>query len=416
MSTVLKMIKERKRIIIYTSFNIMSVLFGLIVDVIIVRRMIQEEFGFYSIVISTIGLSLSLFYNWNSSIITYFGGEEYTHTKSVYSINNLRTKLISYASMVFLLFVVGNYFLQIVELDMLLSLSLITIVGLRVLRDNTKRYLMVLKEKNLSGSMLFATKFVTLIALLVYGSATSAQNILFVVIIGELVSIVYYLYARIKYPKIKDEYQFETDLITKFCLWQMIGFFGLYLINYGDNFVIYAILGETQVAIYYVAYKLFFVLSEFAFTISSFFSPDIVSAVAKKDVKEINNVYYKERFIVLGVVLVGHIVLFIGANLLITTLYGSAYSLSVSIFRVLIIGSFIRYIVSFYNILLNSLYKVKLMQLANIARGALNIGLSIVFVYMFGVIGAAYATVLAIAIHSIYITYISEKELKRIRS
>jgi O-antigen/teichoic acid export membrane protein len=201
----------------------------------------------------------------------------------------------------------------------------------------------------------------------------------------------------------KDINRFEFDKeyfkeILSFSLWQFFGFSGLYIINFGDNFVIKHFMTTADVGIYNSSYKLFNGLAGLAFIISSYYAP-LISEYFQNDAKEkLKKFFYKERWFIFIVAFILHIIIIIFSKQIVTLIYGERYLKAVSVLRILLIGSASKYFSVFYIIYCNTNKRYKELQFINIFRSILNIVLDIIFIQIFGLIGPAIATTLAILI------------------
>jgi len=196
----------------------------------------------------------------------------------------------------------------------------------------------------------------------------------------------------------------------------LFGFSGLYLINFGDTAVIKHFMTTEDVGIYNAAYKLFNAVASFAFVISSFYASGVSQYFAKNEHSKLRQFFYKERFFIFGLSTVVHILIILVSKPIIIALYKEQYADSVLIFNILMIGSIVRYFSVFYTLYFNANDKYKVLQGINIARAVLNLILDVVFIRLFGLIGPAIATTVAIIITFLYSVFYCEKRIRRLSS
>ncbi len=210
------------------------------------------------------------------------------------------------------------------------------------------------------------------------------------------------------------EFEFDKEWfkqVLNFSLWQLFGFSGLYLINFGDTAVIKHLMTTEDVGIYNAAYKLFNSIASFAFVISSYYAGTVSQYFEKKEKTELKNFFYKERFMIFAFSVLGHIGVIIFSKPIITTLYGERYVDSILIFNILMVGSMVRYLSVFYMLYFNTNGKYKIQQNINIIRAVLNLILDIIFINLFGLIGPAIATTIVMIITFIYSVLYCERRI-----
>ena len=154
----------------------------------------------------------------------------------------------------------------------------------------------------------------------------------------------------------KDIGKFEFDRswfyeILSFSLWQLFGFSGLYLINFGDTAVIKYFMTTEDVGIYNAAYKLFNAVASFAFVISSYYASSVSQYFAKNEHNKLKQFFYKERLFIIGLSTIVHILVMVFSEPIIVTLYGERYAQSVIIFNILMVGSIVNYLTVLYALL-----------------------------------------------------------------
>src|SRR5699024_7320640 len=213
-----------------------------------------------------------------------------------------------------------------------------------------------------------------------------------------------------------DISKFEFDKgwfkqVLNFSLWQLFGFSGIYLLNFGDTAVVKYFMSNADVGIYNAAYQLFNAVASFAFVISSYYASSISAYFAGNKKVKVKDFYYKERFFVIGASIIGHLLVIILSKFIITTLYGEDYLPTVTIFNILMFVSMIRYITVFYMLYYNTNNKHHIQQIINILIAIINVGLSIVFIQFLGLKGPAYATVLTLFFSLLFSVFYCEKRI-----
>ncbi len=279
-----------------------------------------------------------------------------------------------------------------------------------VAEDYLNQYFLAVKKQILSSMLSITAKIIYFILIVAF---TFDVKTLIILNILSHATVLLYILAINK----NDVGKFEFDKnwfkeILNFSLWQLFGFSGLYLINFGDTAIIKYYMTTEDVGIYNVAYKLFNTIANFAFVISSYYAGSVSQYFTKRETKNIKQFYYKERFLIFGLSTIAHLIVMIFSEPIIIAIYGSRYIDSVIIFNILMIGSIFRYLSVFYMLYFNTNDKHKIQQNINIFRAVLNLVLDIIFIKIFGLIGPAIATTVAILTTCLISALYCEKKLK----
>ena len=134
-------------------------------------------------------------------------------------------------------------------------------------------------------------------------------------------------------------------------------------------------------------------------------------ALKNKENKTIKNIFWNERLVIFGLCVILHIGLIVFAPQLFDVLYKGKYYESISIFRILMISSVLRYWIVFEMLYFNSVGRIRVQQILNVISALLKVGLSFIFIYFFGLIGIAFATLVSNSIMGIASFCLSEKEI-----
>lgn len=376
----------------------------------IVRKITVADFGVYSIVLTVMGFLITFGFSWSSSAITYIGAREKVREGKINKTFWSRT----YITIVSFLMITISFFIFREKIENYIGLKINSILliwlVIKIGIDNLNTYFLAIKEQVTSALVLVFGKSLFLISVIILNY--SLIDLIILSIVSDAIGLVYCIKINKKdigRPRF-DKENFKE--VLNFGLWQLFGFSGLYLINFGDNFIIRYYLTLEDVAIYNAAYGLFNGIASLSFIISSYYAPIIIPILEKKEKKELKLFFYKERFFLIIMILIPHLILVFYSNEVILLIYGTYYSEAGKIFLVLIICSFIRYATVFNILIYNGLKKYKVGQLFNILRAILNVIFSIIFVKKYGVIGAAFGTLLAIIVTRIMGTIYSEGLLK----
>ena len=411
MQKIMKLINNRRNFIIYTLLKVLIMVLGLITNIFIVRKLSINDFGIFSVALMFIGLITTFGFSWSSSSILYYGSREKAKTGSLNKTFWVRNIIIAVSLVVttilFALFrhQINNY----IGLDV--SFLILIWLYVSVAEDYLSQYFLAIKKQLMSSLLSITAKIIYLMMIFIFSFDVKTLIILNII---SHATVLLYIFGINKSDV--GKFEFDKDWfkeVLNFSLWQLFGFSGLYLINFGDTAVIKHFMTTEDVGIYNAAYKLFNAIASFAFVISSYYAGSVSQYFTNNDSKKLKQFFYKERLLIFALSTVAHIVVMIFSKPIITTLYGERYVQSVVIFNILMIGSMFRYLTVFYMLYYNTNKKHKLQQIINIFQAILNVILDIIFIQLFGLIGPAIATTMAIIFKTIFSFFYCESRIRK---
>lgn len=406
----IRWIKARKGFLLFSLLRISVMFLGLISNIFIVRKLSIADFGTYSVALMLIGLFTTLGFSWSSSSILYFGSREKAKfgnlNKTFWARNIILFSSLIIMTIMFVLF--HKQINAYIGLDV--SLLMLLWLFVSVAEDYLNQYFLAVKRQLLSSVLSFTAKVIFIILILLIDF--DVRTLLILNIISHA-TVIFYILGINK----KDIGSFEFDKswfkeVLNFSLWQLFGFSGLYLINFGDTAVIKHFMTTEDVGIYNAAYKLFMAVAGFSFVISSYYASNVTTHFANNNYKKIGTFFYKDRLYIVALSTMAHVLVMLFAEPIIVTLYGEKYTEAVSIFNILMIGSIMRYLTVFYMLYYNTNGKHRLQQIINIFGAFLNLGLDIIFIQYFGLVGPAIATTISILFTLLFSVYYCEKRIR----
>ena len=394
MKKVSQLIKKYKNFLIFSSLKVLIIFLGLVINVLVIRKLTVNDFGIFSVALMFVGLVRTFGFSWSSSSIIYIGGKEKAETGNINKTFWSRNIIVG-ASLVLItaLFVIFRQQINsYIESDVAILILIWLYVS--VAEDYLSYYFLAVKRQLLSGMLSVTAKIVYLILILIF--KFDIKTLIIINIVSHA-TVLLYVFGFNK----KDVGKFDFDKhlfkeVLNFSLWQLFGFSGLYLINFGDTVVIKHFMTTEDVGIYNVAYRLFEVIANLAFVISSYFAGNVARYFTENDSAKIKQFFYRDRFLIVGLTTFVHVIIIVFSEFFIVTLYGQEYVAAVPIFNVLMIGSVFRFFGVFYMLYLNTTGRYKSQQFLNILRAILNVILDIILIQVFGLIGPAIATTVAI--------------------
>jgi O-antigen/teichoic acid export membrane protein/glutathione synthase/RimK-type ligase-like ATP-grasp enzyme len=405
-------IKKNSTFILYTALRLITTGMSFLVNIIIVRKLSIDDYGLYSITIMLLGFATTFGFSWSSSAILYFGSKEKAEdgciNKTFWSRNAILAVSFIIVSIIILVFKhkINAYASQNIVYRLLLWL------GIQMVVDFLNQYYLTVQKQILACSMYLVSKIILLIGALII-AFKSPMDIINLNIFTDCLMILFILKVNkkdFKMPVFNKDYLKE---ILNFSLWQLFGFSGLYLTNFGDNWVIKYYLNNRELAIYNSAYKLYTAFGDLSYLIVNFYGAYIIEKLKLNRLNDLKDFYFKQRFMLWGIISALHIVIILGCFPLIKLIYGYRYIESVPMLQILLVGSILRYFTVFYIPFCNATKGYVQLQILNLVQASLNIVLDVIFVRNVGTLGAAVATATAVISVGVFEILYFEKRLIR---
>lgn len=401
---------KRKDFIIYVLLRVLVMVLSLITNIFIVRKLTVNDFGVFSVALMFIGLITTFGFSWSSSSILYFGSREKLRRGNLNQTFWARNIIIATSLVITtVLFIIFKHQIN-TYIGLEVAFLILIWLYVSVAEDYLNQYFLAIKKQFLSSLLSVTAKVIYLGSILIF--SFDIRTLIIMNIISHATVLFYILGIN---KKDVGKFEFDKDWfkeILNFSLWQLFGFSGLYLINFGDTAVIKYFMTTKDVGVYNAAYKLFDAIANFAFVISSYYAGSVSQYFEKREHQNIKNFFYRERIIIFVLSTALHIAVMVFSKPIILLLYGEKYIESVLIFNVLMMGSIFRYLSVFYMLYFNTNRKHKLQQNINIFRAILNLVLDIIFIKMFGLVGPAIGTTVAVIVTFTISAFYCEKRIK----
>lgn len=180
--------------------------------------------------------------------------------------------------------------------------------------------------------------------------------------------------------------------LFKFAKYNVITVFGRYFYNWVDLLLIGVFLTTTSVAKYEVAWRVAGVTILLSRSISLVILPKISSLYEKGELQEIESVLPKAQYWAIALVLPAFVASLVLAEEIILVLFGIEYVSAWAVLIVVIGGKVFQAEHVVLERSLQAIDKPSLSARANIGGMLTNVGLNLVLIYSFGILGAAVAT------------------------
>ena len=271
---------------------------SLITNIFIVRKLTVNDFGVFSVALMFIGLITTFGFSWSSSSILYFGSREKLRKGNLNQTFWTRNVIIGTSLIITttLFIIFRNQINSYIGLEV--SFLILIWLYVSVAEDYLNQYFLAVKKQLLSSLLSVTAKVIYLGLIIIF--SFDIKTLIIMNIVSHATVLLYVLGIN---KNDIGKFEFNTDWfkeILNFSLWQLFGFSGLYLINFGDTAVIKYFMTIEDVGVYNAAYKLFDAIANFAFVISSYYAGSISQYFERKEHKNIKHFFYKERFLIFG--------------------------------------------------------------------------------------------------------------------
>jgi O-antigen/teichoic acid export membrane protein len=363
-----------------------------------------------------VNFAISLGFTWTTTGLVRFGKSEYTQSGSISKTSSIRTLILvpSFAAVLVLAYVFMEEIYDYVGLEAgaIVLLLVVNIVLLAIHEHVT--YLQTTTEEHTKNVIYYLGLGITkcLILFLLYLKIVPATVTVYLsmTIIGLLLLLI----ARLPYVNKKSYRPFiqpdreEVVKYVKYCAPQILGFAGIFIINWIDLFFLRKYCTFEEIGSYQFLYSIFLKLASFSIILNTLFFPRIMYW-KEENSEKIRTYISKAPIAVMSIIFV-LVAIFIVLYLnIFPLLFGEKFSGSYSSFNILL-TSLPFYFSSYLFIpLLNSYDKVKEIQFINIICSMTNLIIDYAFIPKYGVIAAANATFIAYFVQFIIMRNISFK-------
>lgn len=363
-----------------------------------------DLFGTYSLMKMVLFLFASIFVYSSLGPFVVFSNQE--HIESGKMNKSFSAQLVIILATTVLFFVITLVFNNVITSFVNVTNSellflFLAYIGI-VLRYFTNRLFLAQNNRSKDSQYSLAYGLISILVILgIYVSGRmNIQTLLLAYFISGVLSLavfIRFINFSILFPFVLDKAHFRS--MFDYTKWQVFGAASLYLINWGDNLVLKYYVSIAEIGVYNLAYQIFKGLMGFLLIINSYFLPTISQKI--DDLKALTKYFFSVRpkIVTIGLMLVA--AFFVVFPPVFKVVYSNSYSEAVTVIKILSIGIALELYNIFYATLLTASKSYKFTQITNIVHVSLNILLNLVFVPMYGIMGAAIGTVSAYLIRNV---------------
>ncbi|MBN1792908.1 oligosaccharide flippase family protein [Candidatus Woesearchaeota archaeon] len=386
-----------------------TILISLINTIILARLLTTTQMGQYSLFLMIVNLAVVITFTWSDNAIIRHGREEYTTSKEINKsfwarnvIIGPATALITTAIIIF-----RKDIAQYIGMKEEIIIFILILFIIQGIFNYINSIFQGTNQMQKSAYLLLFQKAIYLVTILALMTgffqidnlyaAIIFLNLSFIIVTAiQLIQFRYHQILPAKYSKQ------HLKKIWSYSWPHIIGFPGIYVINYIDLFVIRQFMDLEAVGTYNIAYLGFTNICTSIMLINTVMFPLLVEYKTKKNYEAIRKYLShipKYTFIWIILTIIG---LFLSPHV-IPALFSTQYVSSIPSFNILLIASIVYFIYVCLIPLVNTFDLIIYSQTFNVIKAGINIGLDFILIPKMGIIGAAYGTLVSYAVGTMLI-------------
>jgi O-antigen/teichoic acid export membrane protein len=383
--------------------------FGMIAPLVIARFFSPELLGSYYLAKMVLFFFASLLLSYMQTPFIVFASQERAKTGKINKSFSIQCLFYAFSAAVFLLVIVFGakaitLFAKISLKDLLFVVMAFAGIALKTVLCNLFLALGQ-RMRNALAEFVFGSASLIFVSIFCLAGRINIPTVFTAYFVsGLLVAIMFTprLDFGLLTPFVFDRQMFRD--IVAFAKWIIIGSTASYFIGWGDSIVLRFLTSMGNVGTYNLGYDIFKGINMLIFIIYAYFLP-FVSQHINDSVKIREFLLVKRpKIFLLG--LAGIVVCFVLAPYVFKIVYQGVYEDSVTVVRILLIGSVLGLYNIFYDAVFDALKKYRVTQTVVVLQVLLNLVLDVILVPRMGITGTAIAAVAGyafrVAIYEIY--------------
>jgi O-antigen/teichoic acid export membrane protein len=379
-----------------------------------------SDFGNYSLLMSVYAIALVVYQLGMFSAMNKYYIEESSEAKRRLIFSSILNSIIIAGTILTILLSLSSALLSDLIFSSTNFATLLVLLFISILFDTINAYnLFLLKTKELAKKAvaymaLGAVINLFLNILLVYYLRLSIQGIIY----AQLISV--FLLCLALLNLIKENYLFKIDkvIIRKVVRFSLpILFASLFIAgsNVVDRFILNIYAGRSQVGLYSFSYRIAFVMNIFIVSFYAAWNPHSLKLYYQKNYeisfgKTLNKLVASSCLLLLLVSIFIRFMFEIHISGF--TLFNPEYITGIIIIPIVMTGYILYGISLFYTVYPTVSNKSYHILIANLIAFALNLGLNLLFIPRFGMLGAACSTMIGFLLSAFYLFYVSRKAIE----
>ncbi|OGF74696.1 hypothetical protein A3J56_02015 [Candidatus Giovannonibacteria bacterium RIFCSPHIGHO2_02_FULL_46_20] len=393
-----KAIADGKTFIVFAVLRVIGQVLFFLTPLLIAFYFSQENFGVYSLSITTVYLFTTLLIGSSQKPFIVYANQERNESGSIRK--SFTARLLFFVAASFLFALLVFFFKDNIMRFTYLPSSAFVYLALAYIGISI-RYVFEALFLGLGKKIAYAifsgvTGFISLLFLGIFFIVhiPTLEAALAAFFVGPFIAGICSLF----FIRSKDIFPLAYDAemckkMFRYTRWAFLGGGAMYLVNWGDNFVLRYIVPLEEIGEYNFGYQFFKGTVILLGTINLYFLPFL--SLHARDTEKIRAYMYRKRPLIFFLGAASIAAFFFVFPFVIQMVYGEKYADAIPVVRVLSVGSLFLLWSVFYAALFDALEYYRFTQVAHVAMVAINLILDVVFVTWWGIIGAAIATTIA---------------------
>ncbi|HEY9205614.1 MAG TPA: oligosaccharide flippase family protein [Candidatus Methanoperedens sp.] len=404
---------QSKTFLRFTLLKIFGQLISFSIPLMIAKIFSPEKFGSYSLIMLILFFFTSVFiFSFQTPFIA-FAIEEYQNSSKINKTFSIQL-FFFVVSIILFLISIFNFKSYIINFSNISDKQLIYFflaylgIGLNSFVEN----LFLALNRRICSSLYYSIYGIfNLVLFAYYYDNLDLNMILSIYFISSVLSTTIFI-TKIQinklFPLIIDKKLFFEML--HWSKWQIMGSTAIFFINWGDNIILRYFVSIEKIGYYNLGYQIFKGLISLTYIISSYFMPFISININNKQ-KIYDYLFIKRiKIVFLGISILSFI--FITIPYFLSLIFGNIYEESIVIIRILLVGNLFFLFQIFYAPIVYGHKDYKFIAFVNIVQMCINLIADVVLIYSFGIMGAAFATIIGYSISFCFFEIYIRKNIK----
>jgi len=413
----------------WTLFSSIATKFiSFIYSIIIVRLLIPDEIGVFYLVLSVLGIlyiftDLGVIYSLRRYVPYLYGKEEFAKLRNLVRLSYIGGGILTFVFSVIIFLLSGTISQIIGEPTIAPILQIMSVWLLLREIDNISKGILegrkrMLESRGLDTVQNFLKLILTMIAFYIIGFDAEALSVGFLLSFLLVLPLGIYLVMRERKTWKKEE--IDYTLKEQMSLGKEVVSFGLIVtlistlwtvIQYTDRIMLGYLTEDalSGIAVYSIALGLANLVLIFPIGISAIFFPVVSELFGKKDFNAMNATLKTSMKWIIMLMMPFTLIMGVFGDELLGLFYGGVYENGTIVLLLFVIGLSVRSIFSLPQLVLSAMRKLGVELKAISVAAIVNVALNLFFIPMWGINGAALASLISFILLGILIFYYSRK-------
>ena len=410
-------LKEGKTLLQFGFLKATGQALAMLVPLVVAKFFSPELFGSYSLAKMVVFFFSSLLISSAQTPFIVFANQEKTRSGKINKSFSVQCTFLILSLCIFIAITLslGKYIIAFAKINRGdLFFVLLAFIGLALKTFLCNLFMaMGQRIKNSLAELAFGSLSLVLIFVFYFLDWINLRSVFMVYLISSVVTAGVFVKAidfKMLLPFKLEKKSFRE--MFDFTKWVFLGATAVYFINWGDNLVLRYFVSMEDIGVYNLGYQIFKGIVALTFVLVHYFMPFVSVNIGNKQSMKTYLYSKRPKAFLLGFVPI--FILFVFAPYMLKMVYGSIYSNSINVLRILLIGSTLALYSAFYSPVFHALKRYKFSQSVDVMQVFGNIMLNLILIPRMGIYGAAIATVLAYSFRAIIYEIYFRRQIRKL--